>query len=43
LGGTALIKIVAVSVTHGKIKRKKQFLENLIEILKNNKFFFVGI
>ena len=43
LGGTALYRLVAENATYGENKRKKHLFEILVESLKINKFFFVGI
>jgi hypothetical protein len=43
IGGTTLYKLVAENATYGENMRKKHLFEILVESLKINKFFFVGI
>jgi len=43
LGGTALYELVAENATYGKNTREKHLFEILVESLKINKSFFVGI
>jgi len=42
-GGTALYRLVVENATYGENKRKRHLFEILVESLKINKFFFVGI
>jgi len=43
LGGNALYELVVKNITHGENTREKHIFEILVENLKINKFFFMGI